>query len=108
MNGTISIPIAAEQATSNIAVAILVSLITCGIYNFFWQARQTRVLDALLGETRFRFRIWLLLTLVTCGLYHMYYEYVMGQSITEVQRKTGKAVNDNLSLISLLLSIFGL
>jgi hypothetical protein len=52
--------------------------------------------------------MWFLLTLVTCGLYHIYHEYVMGQSITQVQRRFEKEVSDNLSLISLLLSIFGL
>jgi hypothetical protein len=102
-----NLPIDSAQATSNIAVDILLTLLTCGIYNFFWQARQMRVVNALLGQERFRFWSWLLLTLITCGIYHIYHEYVMGQAITEVQRDAGKDV-DNLALISLLLSAIGL
>ena len=108
MNGQINFPIEADEATSNIAVDVILSVITCGIYNFFWQARQMRVVNVLLGEERFGFWMWFLLTLVTCGLYHIYHEYVMGQSITQVQRRFEKEASDNLSLISLLLSVFGL
>jgi hypothetical protein len=101
-------PMSPEKAVSNVAVDILLTIATCGIYNLFWQARQFRVLNAFLGQERFRFWMWLLLTLVTCGIYHIYTEYLMGRSITEIQRQIGKPPAENLSLISLLLSIFGL
>ena len=101
-------PISPEQAISNVAIDVLLSIVTCGIYNLFWQARQFRVLNAFLGREQFRFWTWLLLTLVTCGIYHIYNEYLMGRSITTIQRRIGKPPADNLSLISLLLSIFGL
>lgn len=101
-------PIEAQRAVSNIAAGIIFSLLTCGIYNLFWQARQFRALNAFLGREQFRFWTWFLLSLVTCGIYHIYTEYVMGTSITAIQRNIGKPANENLALISLLLSIFGL
>ena len=101
-------PIAPERAVSNVAADILLTLVTCGIYDLFWQARQFRVLNAFLGRNQFRFWVWLLLTLITCGIYHIYNEYLMARAITTVQRTLGKAPTENLPLISLGLSIFGL
>ena len=105
---TEAMPIEAERARSNIAVDIILSLVTLGIYNLFWQARQMRVVNAFLGEKRFSFWSWFFLSLVTCGLYHVYHEYVMGQTITQIQVKRGRESNPNLSMISLLLSVMGL
>lgn len=93
--------------TSGIVADILLSLITCGIYGLFWQARQMRALNHLLREERFSFIKWLLLTLITCGIYHIYYEYLMGQAIMEVQRRMGRPVSSDLPLLSVLLAIFG-
>ena len=101
-------PLTREEATSNIVVDIILSLVTCGIYNLFWQARQFRVLNAFLGDTRFKFWPWLLLSIVTCGIYHLYFEYVMGNTIMDIQRERGAKVAGNLGITSLFLGIFGL
>ncbi len=108
MADTRTYPIAREDAASNIATDIVFSLITCGIYNLFWQARQFRALNAFKGSEEFRFWSWFFLTLITCGIYHVYTQYRMGAVITEINRKIGNPPNENLALISLLLSIFGL
>lgn len=101
-------PVARDDAVSNIATDIILSLVTCGIYNLFWQARQFRVLNAFYGSEEFRFWTWFFLTLVTCGIYHVYTQYRMGVVITEINRKVGRPPNENLALICLLLSVFGL
>lgn len=101
-------PISAASVRSNIAVDILLSLATCGIYNLFWQARQFRALNAFLGEERFGFWKWFLLSLVTCGVWHVYTEYVMGQAIHEIQARMGRRPTENLPVLCLALSIFGL
>lgn len=101
-------PIERRKAVSSVAADVIFTLLTCGIYNLFWQARQFRVLNAFLGRRQFRFWVWLLLTLITCGIYHVYNEYLMGRAITEVQRKIGKPPTENLPLICLGLSVFGL
>jgi len=96
------------QFTSSIAKDIIFSFITCGIYMLFWQARQMKALNYLLGEEKFKFLVWLLLTLITCGLYHIYYEYVMGQSIVETQKRKDRFTSNELPVVCLVLSIFGL
>ena len=101
-------PIEPERAVSSIPRDIILTLLTCGIYNLFWQARQFRTLNAFLGREQFRFWTWLLLSLVTCGLYHIYNEFLMGKSIVAVQRSIGRPPTANLPLICLLVSFSGL
>ena len=103
-----SYPIEPARAKSSVALDLLLTLVTCGVYNLFWQARQFRALNAFLGVKRFRFWSWLFLTLLTCGGYHVYTEYVIGQSITQIQRSLGRAVSTNLPLVCLVVSILGL
>jgi hypothetical protein len=91
---------------SNIALDIILSIITCGIYWFFWQARQMRALNSLLKEQRFSFLLWFLVSLITCFLFNIYYEYIMAQAIVEIQKKQGKTPSNDLPVLSLVLSLF--
>lgn len=93
---------------SNIALDIILSIVTCGIYWFFWQARQMRALNYLLKEQRFSFLLWFLVSLITCFLFNIYYEYIMAQAIVEIQKKQGRVLSNDLPILSLLLSLFGL
>jgi len=105
---TVGTPLPASQAVSNIVVDILFSLVTCGIYNLFWNARQFRALNAFLGEERFAFWKWLLLSIVTCGIYNIYNEYLVGVAIVDVQRNANRPVSANMPLLCVVISIFGL
>lgn len=96
------------NAVVNIAVAILLSLVTCGIYTLFWQNRQINALNGFLGRKEFNFWMWFLLSIITCGIFGMYYEYKMADGINEIKEAHGRRVDGNLPLICLLLSIFGL
>ncbi len=94
--------------TSNIALDITLSFITCGIYYFFWQARQFKAVNHLLGQERYKFGLWFILTLVTCGLYNIYYEYYLAQGLVEAQEKHGRPKSKDLPILSLILTIIGL
>ena len=69
MNG---LPISRSEAVSNIAIDVVLTLVTCGIYNLFWQSRQFKVMNAFLGQKRYSFFQWMILVVLTCGLYHVY------------------------------------
>ncbi len=97
----------ASYAESSIPMDVILTLITCGIYNLFWNHRQMAVFNALLEEDRFQFWTWFFLTIITCGIYHIYYEYRMAEAMKQLQRKFDRPVNDNLSMLALILSIFG-
>jgi len=90
-----------------VATGFLLTLITCGIYYFFWQYKQMRALNGWLGREEFDFLVWLLLSLVTCGIFAVYYEYKMALGINDVQEKIGQRVNGDLGMLSVLLAIFG-
>lgn len=92
----------------DIATSIILSFITCGIYQIYWFINLTndsnkaseRPTDTS-GGTAF------LLTLITCGIYGIYWNYKMGQKIYEAGRKYNKQIEDN-SVLYLILSLFGL
>jgi hypothetical protein len=94
-----------EDATLGVAVGILLTLITCGIYGLFWQYKQIVTLNAWLGRQEFSFVLWLLLSLLTCGIFALYYEYKMSVAINDIQRTWGIRVNGDLPVLCVLLSL---
>ncbi len=101
-------PIPPEQAVRNVAMDIILSLVTGGIWYFVWQYNQFKVVNAFLGRDAANFGTWLLLSLVTCGLYSIYFEYKFAQYINDVQRSIEQPVNTNLPMMSLILGLCGL
>jgi Domain of unknown function (DUF4234) len=91
-----------------VAVGIILSVVTCALYNVYWNYRQMEALNALLARREFDFVQWLLLSIVTCGLYHIYYEYKMGAALQAWLSEHARPVSPNLALMGLVLSVFGL
>ena len=104
MNG---LPISRSEAVSNIAIDIVLTLVTCGIYNLFWQYRQFKVMNAFLGQKRYSFLQWMILVVLTCGLYHVYIQYSMGGVINEIKEHYGMKPTDNLPILSLVFTAVG-
>jgi hypothetical protein len=92
----------------NIVQGIILSLVTCGLYNIYWNYKQMEALNRLLGRQEYNFVTWLVLSVVTCGIYHIYFEYKMGSDLKQVMHDNGYQVNDNLAVIGLILSVFGM
>ena len=94
---------ALQPFKSTVAMDIVLVLITCGIYDLFWQYRQIRFVNLVSGEVKFSFLKWLIFTILTCGLYNFYHEYVMGREIVDLQGKCGASQNEDLPLLSIVL-----
>ena len=92
----------------NIPLYLILTILTCGLFNIYWNYRQMEACNVLLNRREFSFWIWLLLTIVTCGLYHIFYQYKMGAAIVEIQHLMKREVFDKLPLISVLVTILGL
>lgn len=92
----------------DVAAGIIFSVITCGLYNIYWNYRQMLAMNALLGRHEFDFLKWAVLTVLSCGIYHIYYEYRMGAELQNWLTQNNRPVNQNLAIIGLVLSIFGL
>lgn len=91
----------------NIAVCIILSLVTCGIYMYYWLCTLTDDTNAIAGETDGTSGVTaLVLTLVTCGIYGFYWAYRCGEKIDKAHRLRGESAS-NGGLLYLLLYIFG-
>ncbi len=100
-------PLTSEHRV-DIAAGIIFSVVTCGIYNIYWNYRQMRALNTLLGRAEYDFSKWAVLTVLSCGLYHVYYEYRMGNDLQQWLTQNNRPVNPNLATTGLILSIVGL
>lgn len=98
-------PYPESDAVRSIAVGILLTLITCGIYMFYWQYKQMVTLNAWLGREEFSFWKWFFFSMFTCGIYALYYEYKMATGINEVRANNDMYVESSLPVVCVLLAI---
>lgn len=90
----------------SIGLALLFSVLTCGLYSIYWFIMITDEANALSGEDGISGGIAFLLGLVTCGIYTIYWNYKMGKTMQIAQQRAGMHGADN-SILYLILSIFG-
>lgn len=91
----------------NIALCVILSMCTCGIYGIIWFISLTDDTNQLSGDFRTSGGMAFLLTLVTCGLYSLYWMYRQGEKIDYVKQSRGLPYG-NSALLYLILSILGL
>lgn len=91
----------------NIAVAILLTIVTCGIYGIFWFISMTDESNSLSDQEYTSGGMAFLLTLVTCGIYGIYWNYKMGEKMFNIGKKYNKQISDN-SVLYLILGLLGL
>jgi hypothetical protein len=92
-----------QEHVKSVPVCVLLTFVTCGLYNLYWQHLQMQSVNEMLNEDKYRFLPWLLLTLVTCGIWHIYHEYRLSEDIAKVMGREKKTDG----LIAVLLSVFG-
>ncbi len=97
-----------DEAETGLALAIVLSLITCGIYSLFWQSRIFNAVNALNESEDYSFWPWLLFTLLTCGIYNIFIQYKLAQSFNRGMEREGLKPDANLPLIAVLCTLFGL
>src|SRR3990167_2341977 len=92
----------------NVALGIILSIITCGLYNIYWNYKQFEAMNKLLGREEYKFWPWLILSILTCGLYHVYYEYKMGAELQRYLKERGVEITPNLCLAGMIFAFIGL
>lgn len=91
----------------NIALRIIVTILTLGIYGFFWMASITNDVNELSGEnegTVSGARV-VLLNILTCGIYSYYWSYKMGERIDKAKMDRGISTSNKAAILYLGLSI---
>lgn len=91
----------------SVAFAIILSLITCGLYTIYWFIVLTNEVGELSGDYTFTGGKHFLLTLVTCGIWSFIWYYQVGKHIAEAQRQRYQYPSDN-SVLYVILTLFGL
>ena len=88
----------------SIVTAIILSLITCGIYGIYWFVCLTNEMNKASGrENDTSGGKAFLFTLVTCGIYSFFWAYKMGEKRDIVANEKGSS-----NILYLVLSVFGL
>ena len=88
----------------NIILAILFTIITCGLYGFYWQVKINDETLELSNEHGSSGVMVLLLTIITCGIYGYYWYYKMGNCGDKMRGN----LNGNTGFIYILLAGLGL
>lgn len=91
----------------NVGLAVIFTLITCGLYGIYWFITLTNDVGKLSGDYNFTGGKHFLLVLVTCGIWSFIWSYQVGKQISEAQRMRGMIVADN-SVLYLILNFLGL
>lgn len=91
----------------SIALCIILSLVTCGIYGLYWMVKMNDEINLLADEPGATSGgMVVLLAIVTCNIYTWYWCYKMGERCDRIKSKWGEASSS--SVIYLILAIFGL
>ena len=92
-------PYVAEHRS--VAICIILSLVTCGIYTLYWLYKLNDELNLLAGNRQFTSGgMVILFDILTCGIYGVYWAYKMGQNVSRLN-------GDNYSpIVFLLLALF--
>lgn len=90
----------------NIGLCIVYSIITLGIYSFYWMYKLNEETAAEAGrEPTVSGGLLILLTIVTCGIYFLYWCYKQGEYMTDIYTKHGQQAN-NPGTLYLILGLF--
>lgn len=91
----------------NIAVCIVLTLVTCGIYGIYWIVCLTNDVNTVSGDVNGTSGgMVVLLTIVTCGIYGIYWAYKLGEKLDFTKNNRG-IPSSNSGVLYLILQIFG-
>lgn len=91
----------------NIAVRIVLTLVTCGIYGIYWIVCLTNDVNTVSGDVNGTSGgMVVLLTIVTCGIYGIYWAYKQGEKLDFTKNNRG-IPSSNSGVLYLILQIFG-
>jgi hypothetical protein len=92
----------------NIALAVVFSIITCGIYLYYWLYCLTEDTNKLSNDPNATSGgMVILFTIITCGIYGWYWMYKRGEIIDNYNMQRGLPSSSN-AVLYLILSVVGL
>ena len=92
----------------NIALCIVLSLVTCGIYGIYWFICLTDETNNASNSTGASGGMAFLFSIISCGIYMYYWMYKQGEKIDSAKSARGLDSSGNSGIIYLVLALFGL
>jgi len=92
----------------NIAVYVILSIVTFGLWGLVWFFQLGGDIGRLRGDGKPSPIIDLILIIITCGIWGLILGYTWGDKLNEGLRQSGRPVNQNLPILTLVLGLFGL
>lgn len=88
----------------NIVVAVILTILTCGIYSIYWTVKLNDELLQMSNTEGTSGGMVILFTILTCGIYSYFWLWKMGACIDKINNK-----NSDLStgILFLILAVFG-
>lgn len=91
----------------NIALCIVFSIITCGIYSLYWLFSMAEDINMAASKPDGTSGgMVLLFSIITCGIYTLYWLYKSGDQLEQLRMERGRA-QGHLAILYLLLGLFG-
>ena len=92
----------------NIAVCVILSIVTLGIYGIYWMIVLANDVNTVSENPNGTSGVIVfLLSLVTCGIYYWYWSYQAGGKLYEAKQQKGIG-GDNMAVVYLILCVVGL
>ena len=92
----------------NVALCVIFSIVTCGIYGLYWMAQINNCANELADPPKKTGGVVaVLLTIITCNIYGIYWAYKMGGMLDAALAKRSMPTQ-NRSVIYLILQVIGL
>ena len=89
-----------------IAVAIILTIVTCGIYGLYWFVCLNDELNELTDKNDTSGIVALVLSLVTCGIYSIYWMYKAGEKVDTLKSQRGMT-SQYTGILYIILSLLG-
>lgn len=91
----------------SIAICIVLSIITCGLYALYWMAQLNDSVSILSNRQGTTGGMVVVFSIITCGLYSLYWYYQMGTAVESLHAYYNEP-NGSSQIVYLVLGIFGL
>ena len=90
----------------SVPVVILLSIITCGIYNLYWLYITASEVKNYTNDPAINPGVELLLCIVTCGIYTIYWYYKYSKKVYEAQVASGVPNATDNTVLNTILALF--
>ena len=81
MNRQLPLNTGSTYHVRNIAIDIILTIISFGMFNIWVQYKQMEAVNDMIGRKKYGFLKWAILTLLTFGIYHFIHEYMKSRDI---------------------------